>query len=277
MLLSLGATPGWGLWAGAWNASGGSPICGGSVTINGGALPLSPWAGITCTSALDASVMSLVLSGRGLQGTVPAALGSLVSLEACAKPPKHPTTPHCLAAEPWISGWGGEPPALMSPVCNPNIIVANIAKLPVAPSGGAVSQWLQSLPVRMVSFALLSATDVVVRRTQNLDLTNNSLTGTIPSSLGGLTKLKTLDLSDNAGVVLSIGKSIDLKKLGLELGGSLGSATAVVLAIVLCTVSRRRRRLQKVAALVRGAFAIAPRRSAQFAGRARHVGLDCAR
>ena len=84
VLLSLAATPGWGLWAGAWNASGGSPLCGGSVTINGNALPLNPWAGITCTSASDASVMSLVLSGRGLQGSIPAALGSLASLQACS-------------------------------------------------------------------------------------------------------------------------------------------------------------------------------------------------
>ena len=90
------------------------------------------------------------------------------------------------------------------------------------------------------------------RHPQNLDLTSNSLTGTIPSSLGGLTKLNTLDLSNNAAVVLSIGKSVDLKRLGLEVGVALGSATAIVLAIVLCTVSRRRRRLQKVAELVRG-------------------------
>ena len=46
---------------------------------------------------------------------------------------------------------------------------------------------------------------------QNLDLTNNSLSGTIPSSVGALTALTTLDLTGNADIALSVGKSLDLK------------------------------------------------------------------
>ena len=86
--------------------------------------------------------------------------------------------------------------------------------------------------------------------TQNLDLTNNSLVGTIPSSVGALTALTTMDLTGNADIKLSVGASLNLKKLGMELGIAAAAGTAVVFSIVVPTIRRRRRRLVKISAMM---------------------------
>ena len=85
---------------------------------------------------------------------------------------------------------------------------------------------------------------------QNLDLTNNSLVGTIPSSIGALTALATLDLTGNDHIALSVGKALDLKTLGAALGIAAAAVTALVFCILLPTIRRRRRRLMKISAMM---------------------------
>ena len=58
----------WGLWDRDWNASGGSPICGGTAALPGGAVRLAPWPGVNCSTTSDRSLTSLC---------APSALGSL--------------------------------------------------------------------------------------------------------------------------------------------------------------------------------------------------------
>ena len=94
---------------------------------------------------------------------------------------------------------------------------------------------------------------------QNLDLTNNSLSGTIPSSVGALTALTTLDLTGNADIALSVGKSLDLNRLGMILGIAAAAVTALVFFILLPTIQRRRRRLVKISAMMVGAALILAR------------------
>ena len=91
---------------------------------------------------------------------------------------------------------------------------------------------------------------------QDLDLTNNSLVGTIPSSVGALALLTTLDLSGNAKITLFVGASLDLEKLGMEVGIAFAAITAVVLAILVPTIRRRRRRLVKISAMMVRVYAV---------------------
>ena len=78
---------------------------------------------------------------------------------------------------------------------------------------------------------------------QTLDLTNNQLTGTVPSSIGLLANLQTMDLTGNSGLSLSTGTPVNVKRLAIEAGTVIGAAALLALCIVFPTARRRRRRL----------------------------------
>lgn len=111
--------------------------------------------------------------------------------------------------------------------------------------------WPPLAPPAPASSPCLPAPCPAPRPAQTLDLTNNSLAGTIPSSVGGLTALTTLDLTGNAAIALSVGVQLDVGLLLQQLGIAAAAGTGLVLCIVAPTVRRRRARLDTISTMAR--------------------------